>query len=72
MNSLSLKKTIIKIFQIKKQLKENTDSMNIAANKIKLSFYYKKAMVLSVKAKAAKKIQNMFKRWKNAQDTKED
>ena len=43
--------------------------MNVASNK--LSFYFKKAMILS-KAKAAKKIQKMFKNWKKAQEIKED
>ena len=70
-SSLSLKKTIIKIFKIQKMLKENTETMNVAANKIKLSFYFKKAVILSTKAKAAKKIQRMFKNWKKIQG-KED
>ena len=68
----SLKKTIIKIFKIKINSKNNTDAMAMAANKIKLIYYYKKAMVLSNKTKAAKKIQKMFKRWKKAQEIKED
>lgn len=60
-----LKTTIIKIFKIKKKMKEESvDQTEIASNKIKLIYFFFKARKMGVKNKAAKKIQKMFKVWK--------
>lgn len=66
-----LKDTIIKIFKIKKKMKETDDDLETASNKIKLLYFLFKAKNYGNKNKAAKKIQKMFKVWKKKQD-KED
>ena len=72
-NASPLKKAIIKLFKIQKHSKESTDVVVLAANKIKMIYFYKKAMSISAKTKAAKKIQKMFKSWKKkTSEIKED
>lgn len=71
-NTSTLHKSIVKLFKIQQNSKNNIDTMAIAANKIKKLYYLKKIFGVSDKIKAAKKIQKMFKKWKKAYKDQED